>query len=78
MTGGGKLYFRPKEGLFAAANLTTFSDKIWNLFLQALKHTGIHCFLCSVCKSDLNNGNSKKCFVFLCHLALLSGHVVDL
>lgn len=37
MTGGGKFYFRPKEGLFAADNLSTFSvylsNKICNLSL---------------------------------------------
>lgn len=67
MASGGKFYFRPVEGLFAADNLSTFSNyvnlsnEICNLLLPAWEHI-------SVSESDLvNNGDSKKLFAFLPH-----------
>jgi len=74
MTGGGKFYFRPKEGLFAADDLSTLyvylPNKICDLSLQAFKCID-HYFLCSISESDLvNNEKGKKLFGLLCHQAI--------
>lgn len=74
MPDGERFYFRPKEGLFAADNLSTFyvclSNKICNLSLQAFKHFN-HYFLCSISENNLvNNGNSKKLFALFPSLGL--------